>query len=444
MKKSQLNEIRQDLFVAVEKGEMQNFEYLLDLYKKEMRTKFTINIVNKDGNSLLYLAAKSGNSDMIELISSLKANLNFKNENKMTALQAIVINNNYKAFSSLLAKGASLDVKDGNGNNILHLAALNDNEEVVRFLIKKKFSLKDKNDDNKLAVDLATSAKIKTLLKDDTKSVKTVKRTQTKDFVNNLPRTQNFLNAKGKENLKNEKTKSIKSKVSISTAEKDSSFASKPNKEKKNKDQNSDSEESDVPEDLLNPTKEKIGPSSFNVLTMIGKGSFGEVFLVEKIDTKLLYAMKVLNKSKIKANNLIRYASTERNVLSVSDHPFIVGLKFAFQTHEYLFMILDFAPGGDLSEHIAREGRLSEPLAKVYMCEIILALEDLHNRDIIFRDLKPDNVVLDKDGHALLTDFGLSKEGVETGENTGSFCGLFVNQVDSLFGARDVKQGGTW
>lgn len=77
-----------------------------------------------------------------------------------------------------------------------------------------------------------------------------------------------------------------------------------------------------------------------------------------------------------------------------------------------MFLLLDYCPGGDLGKVIVKEKRLSEERAKIYLAEILLALEDLHNRNIIFRDLKPDNVVLDKDGHAMLTDFGLSKEGV--------------------------------
>ena len=99
-------------------------------------------------------------------------------------------------------------------------------------------------------------------------------------------------------------------------------------------------------------------------------------------------------------------------MLSYTRHPFIVGLNYAFQTRERLFLILDYCPGGDLGKVIAKEKRLSEERARIYLSEIILALEDLHKRNIIFRDLKPDNVVLDKEGHALLTDFGLSKEGV--------------------------------
>jgi serine/threonine protein kinase len=100
-----------------------------------------------------------------------------------------------------------------------------------------------------------------------------------------------------------------------------------------------------------------------------------------------------------------------------------VGLNFAFQTSDKLFLILDYCPGGNLGKVISKEKRLSEERARIYLAEILLALEDLHKRDIIFRDLKPDNVVLDDEGHALLTDFGLSKEGVLDNQAAKSFCG---------------------
>ena len=169
-------------------------------------------------------------------------------------------------------------------------------------------------------------------------------------------------------------------------------------------------------------TKELIF-QQFIVLKQLGKGSFGEVFLTRKSDTQKLYAMKVLEKDKIIGQNLILYALTERNVLSFMHHPFIVSLNFAFQTAEKLFLILDYCPGGDLAARLRIEKRFSESCAKVYICEIILALEELHNHDIIFRDLKPDNIVLDADGHAVLTDFGVSKVGVDDNFKAKSFCG---------------------
>ena len=169
--------------------------------------------------------------------------------------------------------------------------------------------------------------------------------------------------------------------------------------------------------------EERITLTSFVCLAMLGRGSFGEVYLVQKTNSKVLYAMKVLSKDRIMGQNLMKYAMAERNVLSLTNHPFIVKLNFAFQTNHKLFLILDYCAGGDLAKHLQYEKRFTEERARFYLCEIILALEDLHKRDIIFRDLKPDNVVLDNEGHAKLTDFGLSKEGVFDSQCAKSFCG---------------------
>ena len=169
--------------------------------------------------------------------------------------------------------------------------------------------------------------------------------------------------------------------------------------------------------------EERISPSSFICLAQLGKGSFGEVYLVQKINTKEKFAMKVLRKERIMGQNLLKYAIAERNVLSLSNHPFIVKLNFAFQTSSKLFLILEYCCNGDLAKHLLFEKRFSESRAKFYICEVLLALENLHQRDIIFRDLKPDNVVLDEEGHCKLTDFGLSKEGVTENQSASSFCG---------------------
>ena len=120
----------------------------------------------------------------------------------------------------------------------------------------------------------------------------------------------------------------------------------------------------------------------------------------------------------------MKYAKTERNVMSGTNHPFIVKLQYAFQTSDKLFLLLEFCPGGDLGHVLQREKKFTEDRAKIYIAEILLALEHLHSKDVIFRDLKPDNIVLDTEGHALLTDFGLSKEGVfEPSQGAKSFCG---------------------
>jgi len=161
---------------------------------------------------------------------------------------------------------------------------------------------------------------------------------------------------------------------------------------------------------------------------LLGTGSFGEVFLIERKQDKKLLAMKVLSKRKVRDQNLHKYALTERNVMaSLGDHPFIVRLQYAFQTVERLYLVSDYAVGGDLSQYLEIEGRFTEEKARLYTAEIVIALEALHSQNIIYRDLKPDNVVVGGDGHIMLTDFGLSREGVKRNDQGAkSFCGSYA------------------
>jgi len=171
------------------------------------------------------------------------------------------------------------------------------------------------------------------------------------------------------------------------------------------------------------PETEKVGPNSFELVRLLGRGSFGEVFQVRHKRTDEVYAMKVLQKSRILSSNLLRYAVTERNILAYVRHPYIVSLHYAFQTQSHLVLVLQYCPRGNLQHLLSREKRLQEPLAHLYAAEILLALMHLHERKTVFRDLKPDNVVIDEARHAMLTDFGLSKEGVAGQRGTKSFCG---------------------
>ena len=189
---------------------------------------------------------------------------------------------------------------------------------------------------------------------------------------------------------------------------------------------------------------ERITPSNFICLAQLGKGSFGEVYLVQKKDSTEKYAMKVLRKEKILGQNLLKYALAERNVLSLSNHPFIVKLYYTFQTSTKLYFVMEYCPNGDLSRHLTFETRFKEPRAKYYICEIILALENLHKRDIIYRDLKPDNIVLDKEGHCKLTDFGLSKEGVKENDYTKSFCGSVAYLAPEMLNKKGHGKAVDW
>lgn len=172
--------------------------------------------------------------------------------------------------------------------------------------------------------------------------------------------------------------------------------------------------------------KKNFGPDDFEILKLIGKGTFGQVFQVRKKDTKRIYAMKVLSKKVIVQKKEIQHTIGERNILvrtASTESPFIVGLKFSFQTQADLYLVTDYMSGGELFWHLQKEGRFLEDRAKFYIAELILALRHLHQHDIVYRDLKPENILLDANGHIALCDFGLSKANLAKDDTTNTFCG---------------------
>ncbi|KAL8719479.1 MAG: hypothetical protein Q9225_003529, partial [Loekoesia sp. 1 TL-2023] len=172
--------------------------------------------------------------------------------------------------------------------------------------------------------------------------------------------------------------------------------------------------------------KKHFGPEDFQILKLIGKGTFGQVYLVRKKDTQRLYAMKVLSKKVIVQKKEVAHTLGERNILvrtAMAESPFIVGLKFSFQTTTDLYLVTSYMSGGELFWHLQKAGRFNEGRAKFYIAELILALQHLHKYDIVYRDLKPENILLDANGHIALCDFGLSKANLTKDDTTNTFCG---------------------
>ncbi|KAI5201847.1 serine/threonine protein kinase-like protein [Aureobasidium subglaciale] len=181
----------------------------------------------------------------------------------------------------------------------------------------------------------------------------------------------------------------------------------------------------------------KMTAEDFEPLKCLGKGAFGTVHLVKQRATGRLFAQKQFRKASLTVHKrLIEQTRTERSILeSVNRHPFVVKLFYAFQDHERLYLILEYAQGGELFTHLAMERMFSEEVASFYMAEMVLALEHLHrNVRVVYRDLKPENCLLDSDGHLLLTDFGLSKVALEDDS-----CSSFLGTVEYM--APEVVQG---
>ncbi|KAK4628838.1 Serine/threonine-protein kinase gad8 [Fulvia fulva] len=161
----------------------------------------------------------------------------------------------------------------------------------------------------------------------------------------------------------------------------------------------------------------------FELLKVVGKGSFGKVMQVRKKDTNRIYALKTIRKQHIISRSEVAHTLAERSVLAQINNPFIVPLKFSFQSPDKLYFVLAFVNGGELFHHLQKEQRFDINRSRFYAAELLCALECLHGFGVIYRDLKPENILVDYVGHIALCDFGLCKLDMKDEDKTNTFCG---------------------
>ncbi|KAL0967356.1 hypothetical protein UPYG_G00251210 [Umbra pygmaea] len=151
----------------------------------------------------------------------------------------------------------------------------------------------------------------------------------------------------------------------------------------------------------------KMDKSMFKRIKTLGIGAFGEVCLARKEDTGALYAMKTLRKKDVLLRNQVAHVKAERDILAEADNEWVVRLYYSFQDKDNLYFVMDYIPGGDMMSLLIRLGIFKEELAQFYIAELTCAVESVHKMGFIHRDIKPDNILIDRDGHIKLTDFGL-------------------------------------
>ena len=160
----------------------------------------------------------------------------------------------------------------------------------------------------------------------------------------------------------------------------------------------------------------------FNIKKVLGKGSFGKVFLVQRKGDENYYAMKSIRKDILIQNDQIESTKLEKEILKTANHPFLVQMEFIFQSDTKVFFVMNFVRGGELFTHLNKVRRFPESRAKFYAAQIVSAIGYLHQKSIIYRDIKPENILMGEDGYLFLADFGLAKE--LTGQDMAtSFCG---------------------
>ena len=379
------------------------------------------------GKTALYIAVQNAHEAVVRLLLLKNADANMQSSDGNTALHSAARAGHEGIARLLLDKGADVDVKDPNGKTALDVAAWGNHEAVIRLLLEYGADVEAKGKYGESALYRAVwgghEPTVRLLLQHGANVGAKSSNGETVLYRAIYD---------GREEI----VRLLLEHATANVVESWSALLLK-----------SAPEGRIVSEEISNRVKlhgldQKVyGPDDFqSILRLSGKGrrpwtsptvmssgadlrtgTYGQVYKVKKKDSQRIYAMKVLSKKTLVKQGKVARILGERNILvrtAVSECPFIVGLKFSFQTHRDLYLVTDYLAGGELFWQLQKEGRFSPERTRFYIAEIILALQHLHQHNIIFKDLRPEKILLDEDGHIALCDFGQSEAGLKPQQET--------------------------
>ncbi|KAI9991636.1 hypothetical protein PInf_016979 [Phytophthora infestans] len=201
---------------------------------------------------------------------------------------------------------------------------------------------------------------------------------------------------------------------------------------------------------FIRPTADDDDPvclGDFEIVKLVGRGACGRVKLVRKkhgYDEGVFYAMKAIRKKLVIQRGLVEATNAERRILDRIKHPYVATLCYAFQTEAKLYLLSKYYPGGNLLDQMRLARRFTEDRTRLYTAEVALAIRHLHQNDIIYRDLKLENVLVDSDGHVALTDFGMSKENMPDEGRTTTFVGTYQMMAPEVFSGKSYSRAVDW
>ena len=365
-------------------------EELQDYIRSSIKFPSEMCTILDKGRTFLHYAVYRGKPEVVDLLLESGCLTDARDKLGRTPLHYAVANNKIKVIASLNREGADVNSIDSEGRTPLHYAAIGGYREIA----------------------------FKLVCMGANPNVADIYEMNPLDYASN-ELTESILSQNGGANADNRRLYFEGRKLANGLYDRRRELLARADRARrgKKKFENVDLNDSDG-------TGGDISHKDFIIHDILGKGSFGEVYLVEKRGQKnKLYAMKVFSKRTVQAQNLMRFIYIEKKIMHALNHPFMVKLHYAFQTDRKLYLLMDYCKNRDLGSLLKKRGVLTEQQARIVIAELVLAIEALHSKDIVHRDLKPDNILIDDDGHIKVTDFGLAKEGIRKGVLTKTFCG---------------------